>query len=151
MHKSNELACWNTPLANACFVIMTSLIHEGSLSITFRADFEEFVSLICFCFKQPRSYKVDSIGTDALPEKTGFTLKQRGSPRLSCDSSLFNLRVYSRYAAELSGESERNSEFDRFVFVLQEKTIDVLSAEPPEVRVIASQKRFAAQGWLLNS
>jgi hypothetical protein len=146
MHKANELTCWNTPLTNACFVVLTSLVHEGSLTITFRADFKEVVSLVSFCFKQPCSYELEP--SDSHGDRTGFTFKQHRNFKLISEGVLFNLKWVSRFAAAMYEQSEPysscDSEFDRYLFVLEKKTIEVFSTELPDVRIIASQLKLAS-------
>jgi hypothetical protein len=142
MHKENDWTCWSTPLTNACFVVMTSLVHEGSLTITFRADFEEVVSLVSFCFKQASFYRIES--SHLAADRTAFTLKQYRHPEPVSEGSLFDLKGLSRFAIAMYEQSQVNSEFDQYVFALPEKTIQVFSTERPDVRVIASQLKLAS-------
>ncbi len=142
MQKDNAMACWCTPLTDARSVVMTSLEHEGSLTLTFRADFGRVVSLVSFCFRKPTSYNLDSLdpaesAARALP---GYTFRQSRFIESVNESPLFNLREYSLFALDSCNQLEA----DRYVFVLEQKTIEVFSPERPDIRVIGSQMKLAS-------
>src|ERR1700677_198655 len=98
MHKESELTCWRTPLTDACIVAMTSLQHEGSLTLTFRADFGQAVSLVSFCFRLPSSYKLGSAHSYTEHIARKYTFKQYRRAEISTEGLLFNLKAYSRFA-----------------------------------------------------
>lgn len=143
MQYRNEMVCWNTPLTSASAVIITSLIHEGSLTITFRAEVDQAVSLICFCFKQPLSYSLKSSTLNAGLAH-GHTFKQEHPPRTFVEDPILNLKEFGDVAARLYGEWDIDWDCDRYIFLTQTNTLDVLSRDRPDIRIIASQLRLAS-------
>jgi hypothetical protein len=141
MHISTTaLRAWNTPLSNAGLIIIDSLSHEGSLTITFRAKLDTGKTLLYFCFRRPHSYQLNpNFDSDRT---VGNTLIQPKSRMHNIDL-LINLESINRYVTSLGNESDLVTEFDRYVFNAEQATIEVFSLEEPEMGIIGRQQLTA--------
>jgi len=124
-----RLSMWSTPLSGAYSVLMSSLSHEGSLTIIFQAKFERECTLVCFSFSQPHSYKriPNSVGCKKSTRKFTYRLPKSWRCRIS------------RLVMRLRGQTKIVPEPDGFVFLCDEARIEVLSSAQPSVRILGRQ------------
>ena len=140
MHIRNEPTCWSTPISFARSVVLAALVDEGALSITFKAQTDTGIALICFEFRNPISYQIErkqgwrTMSYAALGATVIRTLVEHVS---SCD--LINTDLIGKYM--LSSEECSGT---RFIFRARDCEVIVDSVTPPSIRTIATQRQKIA-------
>jgi hypothetical protein len=126
--KACALSMWSTPLSGAYSVLLSSLSHEGSLTIIFRANFEKESALVCFSFNQPYSYKCLARAAHKKRARKFTYMKSKSW-----------LRDTWKILSRLPGKTEKSSELDSFVFLCDEVSVEVISSVQPTVRILGRQ------------
>ena len=121
-----RLSMWSTPLSGAYSVLMSSLSHEGTLTIIFQAKFERESELVCFSFSKPHSYKriPNSVRSNKATRMFTYRLPRSWRCRIS------------RLATRLWRRTKIVPEPDGFVFLCDEARIEVLASAEPSVRIL---------------
>lgn len=139
MISLNQLVRWETPLSSARSVAMTALNDETVLSITFNGRFDTCSALVCFTFRTPHAYKVQSIGArDQFATKERTAVERRPQPRT--DQTLFSWCAIEHFWQNLELACDNMKfEADRYVFFEKNQVVEVVSGTEPDIYVIATQ------------
>jgi hypothetical protein len=140
MHIRNEPTCWSTPISFARSVVLASLVDEGALSITFKAQTDTGVALVCFEFRDPISYQIErrqSWRTMSYAVLGATLIRTVAEHVSSCD--LINTDVIGKYM--LASEEHSST---RFIFRARDCDVIVDSLTTPSIRTIATQRQKIA-------
>jgi len=141
MFIRDEPTCWSTPISFARSVVLAALTDEGALSISFKTQTETGTSLVCFEFREPRSYQIERGPTRYLRRpsaKLGNSLICKSLPPPQ-ESGLINTNAISKYMLEDDWQIGY-----RFIFVARDCHVIVDSIGVPSIRTIATQRRKSA-------
>jgi hypothetical protein len=122
--------------------VLASLSDEGgALSITFKAQTDTGIALVCFEFREPISYQIErrqgwrTMSYAALGATLIRTVAEHAS---ACD--LINTNVIAKYM--LASEDYFGS--TRFIFRARDCDVTVDSVTIPSIRIIGTQRQKVA-------